>query len=80
MTAEVVTELRARRVEPGPTVETDAASSLLPHLPQQSFITPPPRTTPLRLPPFLIVASLLIFMPSFPFSPFIDHARIVKSH
>ena len=31
----------AQRVEPGPTVETDAASSLSPHPPQPSFIAPP---------------------------------------
>ncbi len=80
MTSEVATEARSQRVEPGPTVETDAASSLSPHPPQQSFIAPPPRPPPLRHPPFLIVASLLIFMPSFPFSPFIDRACIVKSH
>ena len=80
MTAEVATEARTRRVEPGPTVETDAASSLSPHPPQQSFIAPPSGPPPLRLLPFSFVASLLICMPSFPFSPFIDRERIVKSH
>ena len=44
MTAEVATEARTRRVKPGLTAETDAASLLSPHPPQQSFIAPPLHT------------------------------------